>query len=248
MSLALQPRDSNFSYTTQLPEMHMSRCARVPMCPHLPYKVSMVIEGGFRLNKFHNTRSCLLSTTNVTTSASTTNNDKLHRVFFYIRLTNVTMFGVMMSYICFAHVLHKNYGATFHYFLVLNILQYNLHVNSNYSVTSIDFYKRILVAAFIISVSINSKPTYRGYTSVCCSQCIIITWCVHFVTFMTFVVLTWKTSMTFVVIWCLLLMLRFMLWHLSWRKDNSECCDIFDVCRADRGQFWQVSITMTFIF
>ena len=72
-------------------------------------------------------------------------------------------------------------------------------------------------APFIISVSINSKLTYRDrYTSVCCSQSIIINWCIHFVTFMTFVVLTWKTSMTFVVIWRLWLMLR-----------------LFEICRAE---------------
>ena len=51
---------------------------------------------------------------------------------------------------------------------------------------------------------------------------------------LTFVVLTLKTSMTFVVIWRLLLMMRLMLWHLSWRNDNSKCWDIFDVCWADK--------------
>ena len=92
-------------------------------------------------------------------------------------------------------------------------------------------------APFIISVSINNKLTYRHrYTSVCCSQSIIINWCVHIVTFMTSVVLTWKPSMTFVVIWRLWLMLRLTLWHLSCRNDNSERCDIFYVCWADRGQ------------
>ena len=45
------------------------------------------------------------------------NNDKRHRVFLHKndKRHNVTMFGVMMSYFCFVHVLHINYGATFHY-------------------------------------------------------------------------------------------------------------------------------------
>ena len=52
-------------------------------------------------------------------------NDKRH---------NVTMFGVMMSYFCFEHVHIKLwcYLALRHHFLLPNILQYTVHVNSSY--------------------------------------------------------------------------------------------------------------------
>ena len=40
--------------------------------------------------------------------------------------------------------------------------------------------------------------------------------------------------MAFVVIWRLLLMLMMMLLRLSLREDNYMCCDICDVCQADR--------------
>ena len=62
---------------------------------------------------------------------------------------------------------------------------------------------------------------------------------------LTFVVLTLKTSMTFVVIWRLLFMMRLMLWNLSWRNDNSKCWDIFDVCQADKpllSFFWNSTL------
>ena len=65
----------------------------------------------------------------------TSNNDKRHRVFSHKndKCHNVTIFGVVISYFRFV-VVHKlwRYLSLRHHFLVLNILQYNLHVNSKY--------------------------------------------------------------------------------------------------------------------
>ena len=43
-----------------------------------------------------------------------------------------------------------------------------------------------------------------------------------------------KNPLTFVVIWHLSLMLMMMLRRLSLREDNRICCDICDICQADR--------------
>ena len=60
----------------------------------------------------------------------TSNNDKRHRVFF-IRTTNVTMSQCSELWCRTTYKLWC-YLSLRHYFLLLNILQYNLHVNSKY--------------------------------------------------------------------------------------------------------------------
>ena len=60
-------------------------------------------------NKGHNIVISINDKRQITTNVTgffLLKNDKCH---------NVIMFGVVIPYFCFLHVLHINYGATFHY-------------------------------------------------------------------------------------------------------------------------------------